>query len=156
MAMDAQDIFNKLKEKFKDNILEFKDGITPFIKINPKTIIEIASFLSKEDTFKFNYLMSIAGIDNPENLTVVYHLCSIEYKHRIALKAELSKENPKIHSVMDIWLGANWHERETYDLFGIIFEGHKDFRRILLPEDWDGHPLRKDYKFPTEYKGIKI
>jgi NADH-quinone oxidoreductase subunit C len=87
---------------------------------------------------------------------VVYHLASVVHNHKIVLKAICTKENPHVQSVADVWGTANWHEREAFDLIGIVFDGHPDLRRILLPYDWEGHPLRKDYKVPEFYNGMKV
>jgi NADH-quinone oxidoreductase subunit C len=86
----------------------------------------------------------------------VYHLSSLKHRHWIVLKVYLPRVDPKIPSVEKIWPTANWHEREAYDLFGVIFTGHSDFRRIFLPEDWAGHPLRKDWEWPEEWHGIPV
>ena len=104
-----------------------------------------------------DYLSLVTGIDwDKENkMEVVYHLSSIQHHHAIAVHAYLDRNDPKVPSIVDLYGAANWHERETYDLLGIVFEGHPDLRRILLPDDWVGHPLRKDYQFPEEYHGIK-
>ena len=104
----------------------------------------------------FDYLSNLSGMDLAENLGVVYHLYSMKYKHTIVLKVTVSKENPNVHSVERIWRTADWPEREAYDLFGVIFEGHHNLIRILNPYDWEGYPLRKDYKTPEEYHGIKV
>jgi NADH-quinone oxidoreductase subunit C len=93
---------------------------------------------------------------------VVYHFSSITHSHRFVLKLHLPRwkgdkagELPEVPSVVELWKGADWHEREVYDLCGVQFTGHPDLRRILLSEDWVGHPLRKDYEFPLEYHGIR-
>jgi len=77
---------------------------------------------------------------------LVYHICSVENKDSVTMKLDVPRDNPTVDSVSSIWSGANWHEREVYDLFGITFRGHPDLRRIVLPENWQGHPLRKDYQ----------
>ena len=89
-----------------------------------------------------------------ERLESVYHFLSYQHDHEAVIKIKLDRENPRVASVMDLWPAADWHEREAYDLVGIVYEGHQDLRRILLPDDWEGHPLRKDYKQPEEYHGI--
>src|SRR5690606_10281297 len=110
------------------------------------------------------FLSSVTGLDNgPEKGTmeVIYHLYSIPYNHhftiKVALERDLVNSNPpNLPSVTSIWKGANWQEREIFDMYGIVFEGHPDLRRILLPEDWEGFPLRKDYKTQDYYHGIKV
>ena len=113
----------------------------------------------------------VSGSDYPKDdeLEAVYHLCSYkvkptaEYKKRaekndpfLCLKVRVPRSEPDVPTVMDIWVGADWHERETFDLVGIRFTGRKELQRILLPEDWPGHPLRKDWQFPAAYHGIPI
>jgi NADH-quinone oxidoreductase subunit C len=104
-------------------------------------------------------LSCLTGIDNgPEAATmeVVYNLYSIPFNHHVALKVILPRENPVVDSVIDIWKTANWHERELFDMYGITVNGHPDMRRILMPADWEGYPLRKDYRQQEYYRDIKI
>jgi NADH-quinone oxidoreductase subunit C len=89
-------------------------------------------------------------------MEVIYHLYSIPFNQSLALKVILSRENPELESVTSVWKTANWLEREVYDMFGITFHNHPDLRRILMPADWKGYPLRKDYKHEEYYRGIKI
>lgn len=157
--MQAQEIFEKLQEKFGNDIVDFADAppSDPFIVVNKEKIVDIALFLRDEDGLKFDYMSCLSGVQNKDNtFTVVYHLYSIYIKHRITLKAHLGEENPKIDTVEKVWRSADWHEREAYDMFGIIFEGHHNLIRILTPYDWEDYPLRKDYKAPDEYHGIKV
>ncbi|MFH0800402.1 MAG: NADH-quinone oxidoreductase subunit C [Pseudomonadota bacterium] len=102
----------------------------------------------------FNCLSCLTGTDRGDHLEVVYHLFSYARKETRVLKAKISKESPEIQSVSPIWPSADWMERETYDLVGIKFTGHPNLKRILNPDDWAGHPLRKDYKEPEEYQGM--
>ncbi|HXA01825.1 MAG TPA: NADH-quinone oxidoreductase subunit C, partial [Cytophagaceae bacterium] len=112
----------------------------------------------------FDFLSCLTGVDNGPaigTMEVIYHLYSIPFNHHIILKAELIRNNegeplPAITSVSNIWRSANWHEREIFDMYGIVFEAHPDLRRILLPADWEGYPLRKDYKHQEYYHGIKV
>lgn len=87
---------------------------------------------------------------------VAWHLRSVQHRHCIAVKCRLPVDDPGVDSVADLWPAADWHERETWDLVGIRFDGHPNLRRILLPEGWEGHPLRKDYAYPTEFQGINL
>ncbi len=116
----------------------------------------IAEHLRNDSDLAFDWLACLSGVDYVTDgmLCVVYDLYSTTHRHRFAVKVYVDRNDPRVPSVMDLWPAADWHEREAYDLFGIIFEGHSDMRRILLPEDWQGHPLRKDYAFPREYHGI--
>lgn len=156
--MTAEEIYNNLKAKFGEAILEAKlDAPQPWIRIAPDKAKEIAAFLHDEPILRFDFLMCLSGIDyNDGKLGVVYHLSSMEHKHKVVLKAHCTKENPHVQSVSSIWGTANWHEREAFDLYGIVFDEHPDLRRILLPYDWEGHPLRKDYKVPEFYNGMKV
>jgi len=87
---------------------------------------------------------------------LVYNLFSMKHRHKIALRVDLPRDNPRVPSVESVWRTADWHEREAYDLFGIHFEGHPDLRRILCPDDWEGYPLRKDYVVQEYYHGIRV
>lgn len=135
-----------------------------FMIIFKEKLVEVFQFLHSSDKTYFDFLSSINGVDNGElagTIDVIYNLYSIPYNHHLMVKVELRRnvENepiPEIPSVSSIWKTANWLERETYDLVGIRFTDHPDLRRILLPADWVGHPLRKDYKLPDYYHGIKV
>ncbi|RPI08563.1 MAG: NADH-quinone oxidoreductase subunit C [Zetaproteobacteria bacterium] len=93
----------------------------------------------------FEYLNCLSGVDWTTHLEVVYNLSSLQHTNKIHLRVKVNRDAPALRTVSDLWPAANWHERECFDLFGIRFEGHPDHRRILLPEDWIGYPLRKDY-----------
>lgn len=94
----------------------------------------------------FDYLMCLSAVDYKDRLAVVYHLYSFSLRDKVSLKVFLGRDNPEIESVTAVWPAADWQEREAFDMFGIKFKGHPDLRRILLPDDWQGHPLRKDYQ----------
>ncbi len=156
--MEIQEIHARLAREFPDAVEappEVTSGET-FLKVTAASIQDVCRFLKTESDLEFDSLMSLSGVDYPpEELVVVYHLCSTLRRHRVVLKVFVPREDPKLPTVSSVWPTANWHEREAYDLFGIRFLGHPGLRRILLPHDWEGHPLRKDYVFPTEYRGIK-
>lgn len=157
--MTPQQISEKLKAQFSDKILDVKiEGVLePCLKVSASFIKEIATTLRQDPELLFDYLMCLSGVDNGKNiLSVVYHLSSMQHRHKITMKVEVPADKPEVPSVSSIWPTANWHEREAYDLIGIKFIGHPDLRRMLLPEDWDGHPLRKDYKVPEFYHGMKV
>lgn len=156
--MTQQEIYDILKEKFGDEIIEFnhEPPSDPFIVANRSKIDEICLFLRDEESLNFDYLVILSGMDYIEKLGVVYHLYSIKHKHRLTIKVFLSKEDPHIPTVENVWRSADWHEREAWDMYGIIFDGHHNLIRILCPYDWEGFPLRKDYKTPDEYHGIKV
>jgi len=105
-------------------------------------------FLRSEPELKFVFLSDITGVDHfpiEPRFELNYHLVSLTRRERLRLKVCVAGSDPMVESVTAVWPGADWHEREIFDLFGVRFEGHPDLRRILMPEDWEGHPLRKDY-----------
>jgi NADH-quinone oxidoreductase subunit C len=156
--MECNQIFESLKAEFSEDILSITEegNSEPFITVNPANIVDIMLFLRDEEDMLFDYLSCLSAVDNKDNFLVVYNLYSIKHKHRLTVKAELPRENPAIASVEKVWLSADWHERESWDLMGINFEGHHNLIRILNPYDWEGYPLRKDYVTPEYYHGIKV
>jgi NADH-quinone oxidoreductase subunit C len=161
--MEPLEIVNRLKDKFLNDIAsvsEFRDQV--FVSVNRERIMDICRYLHDDPELYMDYLVDLCGVDYPDRqyrYEVVYNLYSVKHKHRIMIKALIPEDNPSVDSVVPIWSGADWHEREACDLYGIVFNGHPDLRRILMPEDWDGYPLRKDYplKGPqdVEYKGFE-
>ncbi len=141
----------KLKAKYPAlviDVIEEFDELT--VIVNDEGIKDICRFLRDDPELKYNFLADVTaidmGVDAHPRFISVYHLLSHEFKHRVRIKAPVSdSENPEIDSVVGIWGTADWHERETYDLFGINYLGHPDLRRILLPDHWESFPLRKDY-----------
>jgi NADH-quinone oxidoreductase subunit C len=154
-----EEIFNILKNKFNESIIEFKNDLAgdSFILIASKKTEDICLFLRDDQQLKFDYLSCLSGLDNGNGvLGVVYNLYSFKLKHKITLKTNVTRDNPHVQTVSTVWLTADWHEREAYDMIGIIFDGHKDLRRILCPYDWEGHPLRKDYEVQEFYNGMRV
>lgn len=135
-------------------------GLMPWLVVDASRIAEIARFLHDHPMTYFDSLSCLTAIDNgpaAQTLEVAYNLYSIPYECPLCLKVRVSREQgAEIPSVSGIWKTADWHEREAFDLFGIRFSGHPDLRRILLPEDWEGHPLRKDYDEQDRYHGIQV
>jgi len=119
------------------------------IVIARENIVAACAFFKSTPALEFNFLADLCGADRgPEEeprFEVNYHLFSTTKYHRLRLKVLLNEEDPHVPTVTAVWRTANWHERETYDLLGVIFDGHPDLRRILLPDDWEGHALRKDF-----------
>ncbi len=153
--VDASDhkLVKKLKAKFAGAVLEAVEFIGQLsIRIEPGRIVEVCNFLRDDADTKFNYLSDLTCVHYPlepeRPLEVVYNLYSIFRNERVRLKVGIA-EGASVDSVTDVWPSANWMEREVYDLFGVSFRNHPDLRRILLPPDWEGHPLRKDY--PLEF-----
>jgi NADH-quinone oxidoreductase subunit C len=155
--MDLQAIHDRLKAKFGDAIAGYADvRPDPFIQVRPDAIAAVARELKEASEFQFDYLQCLSGVDYGTELGVTYHLYSYPHKHRAVVNVRLNREKPSLPTVDGVWAGANWHEREAYDMFGIVFEGSRDLRRILTSEGWVGYPLRKDYAFPDEFQGIPL
>lgn len=129
------------------------------VKLPAADLLKVCSVLHQNPSTYFDSLSCLTGIDNgPEASTmeVAYNLYSIPFGHHLMLKVVVPREKPEVDSVTGIWKAANWHEREMFDMFGIVVKGHPDLRRILMPADWEGHPLRKDYKQQEYYRNIKV
>ena len=164
--MLAEEICQRLQERFGADIAAVNlEGGHPHALVAARRWPEIARFLRDEPELGFNFLRCLSGLDLLEEnkLAAVYDLMDVtpsgsgpkhETRHEFAVRIEVDREDPHIPSVAAVWPTAEWHEREAYDLLGIVFDDHPDLRRILCPEDWEGHALRKDYEFPLEYHGI--
>ncbi len=156
--MKFEDILQNLTGRFPG--VSFGKGETkpdPFITVPKEKIYDVVEHIHKE--LHFETIGSISGADYPKTSTfeVVYHLASYTHKTIVCLKVILPRENGvSVQSLTPLFKGANWLERETYDMYGISFEGHPDHRRILCPEDWVGFPLRKDYQTPDYYSGMPV
>ncbi len=174
--MTATEIIAVLDSECGAKIKDKKaDVIDPFVVVEPANLVAVMTLLRDHARLKFDMLNCISGVDYLEldtkkapkagfepHLEVVYHLSSFTHKHRFVVKVPLPRwkdnkpgELPETPSLVNVWPAANWHEREAFDLAGVMFVGHPDLRRILLADDWVGHPLRKDYEFPLEYHGIR-
>ncbi len=172
--MKIDDIHQKLVGKFGAAIRSLHtQAKDPWIEVAAAHIAAVARFLHDDEALAFDALNDLCGVDCLEtdskkktpvepHVEVVYHLYSYTHKHWLKVKVRLPRwQNdapgriPELDSVADIWPIADWHEREAYDLVGIQFQGHPNLKRILCPEDWVGHPLRKDYDFPLEYHGVR-
>ena len=159
--MDAKAIHEKLAQKYGDKVTAVNlEAASPFAVVAVESIVEIGGFCKSDPDLAFDNLMCQSAVDYPKEtpprMEVVYHLYSYKHDHTFALKVFLPRENPSVATVEGIWPVANWHEREAYDMFGIAFVGHSDLRRILLPDDWVGHPLRKDWTDPDFYNGMHV
>ena len=175
--MTATEIAALLEERFGPAITGKKlDALDPFVTVEPAQLVEVCRFLRDEPRLRFALLNDITGVDYLEidakkvakagfepHLEVLYHLSSFAFPgRRFTLKLVLPRWKgdavgalPEVPSVSGVWRTADWHEREVYDLVGVFFTGHPNLVRILLNDDWVGHPLRKDYEFPLEYHGIR-
>jgi NADH-quinone oxidoreductase subunit C len=159
--MDAKGIAERFLGRFgeKASWVEAAAGDS-WLRVDAPVIAEVAAFAKSDPELSFDNLMCLSAVDYPKDdpprLEVVYHLLSYARGHTFVLKVHLPREAPTLPTVEGVWRVANWHEREAYDLFGITFSGHSDLRRILLPDDWKGHPLRKDWEDPDFYNGMHV
>lgn len=140
-----------LKERVHEEVIQEayineRNGHLPCVVIPPEHWYQAAEELREHKEFSCNYLSNLSGVDQGTHLEVVYHLRSIPSGREYMVKVKTDRERPSIPSVTPVWPTANWNEREVYDLLGVDFPGHPDLRRIMMPDDWVGHPLRKDYE----------
>jgi NADH-quinone oxidoreductase subunit C len=174
--MTIDEILENLIEKFPESEFSIDNElpVEPFIIVSPLEVAKVSEFLREDENLKFDSLMNLSGVDDNNakkvkdldgnetlegrTLSVYYHLHSMELGHKVALKVSAPIEKPEIESVEGIWKCADWHEREAYDMYGIIFLNHPNLTRILMPYDWEegSYPLRKDFETPEFYNGMKI
>lgn len=129
------------------------------IKLAPDDLVSVMNTLYKDPTTYFDMLSCVTGIDNgtlAATMEVVYNLYSIPFNHHLMIKVTVRRDRPEVESVSHIWKTANWQEREIFDMYGVYFKNHPDLRRILMPADWEGYPLRKDYHHQEYYRDIKV
>ena len=175
--MNVQEIHARLQNPFQPWLLAHDfEALDPWIEIRVDGLPEVCRYLRDESDLRFEMLHCITAVDYFEpdekkaaqvdwqpHLELIYHLSSMTHRHRLVLKLRMPrwKEDtpatlPEVPTVSNMWSTAEWHEREVFDLMGVLFVGHPDLRRILCAEDWEGHPLRKDYQMPDEYHGIPV
>ena len=157
-ALDAAAIHAALTARFPGAVsaLEGVRRDNASATVDARSIADVCRFLRSEAGLEFDCLSNLSGVDYPKRnaIQVVYNLYSYPHRHCFALKVDAAREDPVVPSVSAVWPHAEWQEREVFDLLGVRFDGHPDLRRILMPEDWPGHPLRKDFVEPEEYHGI--
>lgn len=150
-----------LQEKFGAEVIPYSnlESIQPWVEINSRLILKVAKELFSNAEYHFDFLSSVSGVDfypKEEKLQVVYHIYSLTKNLGVVLKVNLPRESASLPSVFPVWKTADWHERETSEMFGIHFENHPDLRKLLLPDNWEGYPLRKDYQEQEYFHGIKV
>jgi len=174
--MNIQEIFDRLNQAMQPWLVGHNfEMLDPWIEIKAEGLREVALYLRDEPDLRFDLLHCITAVDyfqsDPKkaaqvqwqpHMELIYHLSSMVHRHRLVLKTSVPRwkndvegQLPEIPSVSMVWRTAEWHEREEYDLMGVRFLGNADLRRILCPEDWAGHALRKDYQMPAEYHGVR-
>jgi NADH-quinone oxidoreductase subunit C len=174
--MSGQAFLDRLKQRFGDRITGANlEALDPWIEVSPDGLVDVCTYLRDEPDLRFSFLNCISGVDYFEadpkkasktgwtpHFELVYHLLSVPNRVSLVLKLVLPRwkddvpgQLPEVPTVSGVWSTADWHEREVYDLSGVWFVGHPNLRRILCPEDWVGHPLRRDYEMPLEYHGIR-
>ena len=155
--MGAAEILAQLQAAFPEAGLAL-DSAKPeaLMVVPPPALREVALKLRDNPALAFDCLMCLSGLETPEQYQAVYHLYSTKHGHKFSMRCGSPKDNPVLPTVSDIWATAEWHEREAMDMFGIQFTYHPDPRRILCPDDWEGHPLRKDYKPQEKWHDIPL
>ncbi len=141
----SESVDQVLQSRFPEAVESLEDCKgTPLVTLRPEQLLPVCRFLKEE--LAYDFFDCLLGVDRKDHFDVVYHLWSTQRNASLALKVKLDHDEPVVDSATPVWRGADWHEREAYDLFGIAFRGHGDLRRILLPEDFEGFPMRKDYQ----------
>ncbi len=151
-------IIKRLHERFGDRFDVVRSIDMDTIEIERKLLIDVCSFLRNEDDLDFDLLRDVTCVDyihEKPRFEMVYHLYSIFHTHEARVKVRLEEHDPTIDTLTGIWVGADWYEREVYDMYGVKFNGHPDLRRILLYPEFEGHPLRKDYPIDKEQPLVK-
>jgi NADH-quinone oxidoreductase subunit C len=159
--MDAKGILDKVTARFGEKIAASNvEVLQPFAVVTAEAVAEVCDFMKADPDLAMDNLMNLSAADYPKEtpprMEVVYHLYSYRHDHLFVLKAHVPREDGVVPTVEQVWGVANWHEREAYDMFGIRFSGSTDPRRILLPDDWIGYPLRKDWVDPDFYNGMRV
>ena len=155
--MTTNEIHERLRARFGDAVGPLSEPrIDPFCLVKAERLVDACRWLKGEPGLELDFCEDLTAVDWPKKnvIEVVYHLFSYRHRHGIVLKVEADRQSPVVPSVEGVWKAANFMEREVYDLFGVTFTGHPDLRRLMLPDDWVGHPLRKDYQEAGGYHGV--
>lgn len=158
-----QPVLTELRDRFPEAVKEIgehRGEVT--VELDPRYLVDVATWLRDHPSARFRLLSDLSGTDypnRPDRLAVDYHLYSVDHNMRLRLKVRVGVDDPQLPSVTGVWATANWHEREVYDFFGVRFDGHPNLIRILMPEDWQGYPHRKDYPLggvDVQYRGAHV
>ncbi len=156
--MTSAEIKAAIECQFPGTIVEREHLADNQVELKGDQWLDMATFLKNDPNLSFDQLECLTGVDTGEEgpLETRYNLHSMEHRHKIEVIISHDRENPKVASIEQLWRIGDWFERETYDMYGIVYEGHRDMRRILCPDDWEGWPLRKDYEGQESYHGIVV
>jgi NADH-quinone oxidoreductase subunit C len=155
--MTTSEIHERLAARFGDDVgAPSQTKGDPWLPVKAARLVEVCTYLKSTADLDFDLCEDLTAVDWPKRnvIEVVIHLLSLKHRHAVKLKVEADRANPVVPSLTGVWKGTDWFEREVYDLFGVTFTGHPDLRRIMLPDDWVGHPLRKDYQEAGGWHGI--
>ncbi len=156
MNKTEQEIASYIKEKFPKYSLEWvePENGSPYLFVPGDSIDEIVKHLKETWEFNFESLVNLSAFDATEHIELTYHIYSYRHRHRFTLKIKAPRLNGEVNSIASVYGTANFQEREVFDLLGVKFKGHPSLTRIMMPDDWEGHPLLKDYQEKEEYEGI--
>ena len=156
--MQRSDLISLLAQRLPDAAVRIEEmpNNDIMLQVERQDFIAVVTILKKDRELGFNALTNQLGVDYGDRFAVICNLYSFAIDNKLTVKVFLEKEDPEIDSIEQLFRGANWFERETYDLLGIRFKGHGNLERLLLPADWDGHPLRKDYVYPETYHSLGL
>jgi NADH-quinone oxidoreductase subunit C len=166
--MQAREIFDRLVTLAGDAAFSFEEAVAKegagaapgprdaCFHLRADSVATVMAYLRDDPALRFDFLQNLTAVDwiKRDVIEVVYHLFSYPHRHAICVKVDLPRGAPRVPTVVSVWPTANWLEREQYDLLGVLFEGHPDLRRLLMPDDWVGHPMRKDFREPKSYRGM--
>lgn len=154
--MEPRDIIARVEQTFASAVVsKTLEGPFLFVQVKPASLKEIMSFCVHDASMKLDFLDCLTALDTGQDIVVIYQLFSTILAHRFTIKVSVNRHEAKLPSVTGFWRAALAYEREAAEMFGIKFDGHPALDRLLLADDWQGHPLRKDYAFPEEYKGVE-
>lgn len=149
MALSRDDLHKRLQASFPNVEIRIDETNAEALIVPAASLVEIARTLKEDPALDFDYNMVVTAADWIERVDVIYYLMSYQHQHILALKVPCPNDRLRCPSLASLWASADWFEREVFDLFGVVFDGHPDLRRIMMPQDWEGHPLRKNYQHPN-------
>lgn len=166
-ALTLEGILEVIQERDPSSVICVAPNGARWIQVTPSRLLDVARTLKEDPRLRFEQLCCLTGLDllkfpaaseqaPTDDLACVYDLFSVANRHSARLKVRVSRDAPEVPSVESVWGVASFFEREIFDLFGVVFAGHHDLRRLLLPPDWVGHPMRKDYVYPASYGGVEF